>query len=166
MNTKQMLTHLLENPDALMEKWQPRIRFQMISELEPRDFLNLLHLLFREFVRRAEPERAQWNEYNAVRFGSENGEEGGMGGFSFQGVYFDHCKLYAYDGTRSGQNYVGWKGFMMRNHEDQRSRTPLLYAIADGLEALLQEKRIAYQRLGMRVGSHSEELQSQFSPES
>lgn len=157
------LIQLPSEPHALMETWQPRLRFEIPSELQSDEYLYFLHSLFVEFVRKVEPKRAEWNEYNAFKFGKENGSEGGMGGFQFQGAYFSHCKLYGYDGSRSGQNYAGWKGFMIRNHEDQRSRTSILYAIADGLEVVLREKEVAYERYGMRVGSHEEELQSQFS---
>lgn len=164
MSTPDLIT-LPTDPMELSTTWQPRIRFEIPSELESWRYTQLLLSLIVEFIKEAEPARAQWNECNAARFGDENGGEGGMGGFNFNGKYFDHCKLYAYDGTRSGQNYAGWKGFMMRNHEDQRSRTPPLYAVADGLEALLQEKGVAYARYGMRVGGHEEELQSQFPTE-
>ncbi|GEM_PF-6359760 len=121
MKTKQDPVILPTNPDELKKTWQPRVRFEIPSELESWRYFHFLHELFVEFIREAEPERAEWNEYNAFKFGDENGGEGGMGGFRVQAVYyFDHCKLYGYDGTRTGQNYAGWKGFMMRNHEDQQ----------------------------------------------
>lgn len=161
MNTQ--LIQLPTEPTELKKTWLPRVRFEIPSKLESFQYFFLLHSLIVEFVTKADPAEAEWNN-RAVSFGEENGGEGGMGGFNFLGVYFDHCKLFAYDGTHSGQNYAGWKGFMIRNHEDQRSRTPQLYAIADALEALLQEKGIAYERYGMRVGGREEELQSQFSP--
>lgn len=165
MKTKQNSVTIPTDPDELSKTWLPRVRFEIVSELQHCQYFDFLHKLFVEFVREAEPGKAEWNEHNAFRFGDENGSEGGMGGFRIQGVYFDHCKLYGYDGTRSGHNYAKWKGFMMRNHEDQQSRTSQLYLIADILEKLLREKRIPYERYGIKVGEHKEILQSQFQPQ-
>lgn len=88
-----------------------------------------------------------------------------MGGFRIQGNYFDHCKLYGYDGTSAGQNYAGWKGFMIRNHEDESWRTPKLYLIADELEKLFRKKALPFERYGIKVGGYNETLQSKFQPQ-
>src|SRR3989344_6364834 len=151
MNTAQYQI-VLPDPMGLSKKYYPRVRFEMPSSLDSSGHTRLLHSLFVEFFRKMETSRADWNEYNSFSFGYENGSEGGMGGFHVRGVWFDHCKLYGYDGSRTGQNYCEWKGFMIRNHEDQYSKTPMLYAVADMMEELFRKKGIAYQRYGMKVG--------------
>ena len=125
MNTAQYQI-VLPDPMGLSKKYYPRVRFEMPSSLDSSGHTRLLHSLFVEFFRKMETSRADWNEYNSFSFGYENGSEGGMGGFHVRGVWFDHCKLYGYDGSRTGQNYCEWKGFMIRNHEDQYSKTPIV----------------------------------------
>ncbi|HEY4508301.1 MAG TPA: hypothetical protein VJJ55_01440 [Candidatus Paceibacterota bacterium] len=159
MNYKKLI-ELPTEPEQLMQSWTPRIRFAVPSALPPNEYLRFLHSLFEAFIRDADPEQ----HWNAFAFGDENGGEGGMSGFHFRGEYFDHCKLYGYDGTRTGQNYQEWKGFMIRNHDDQRSRTPRLYSIADSLEEVLRGRGLAYERFGLRLGRGEEELQSAFVP--
>lgn len=84
MNTEQSLLTLPTDAKELMEKWLPRVRFELPSEIEPRRYLIFLHSFFVEFVRKVEPKRVEWNKYNAFAFGYENGGEGGMGGSTFK----------------------------------------------------------------------------------
>lgn len=153
---------LPNDPTELSKIWLPRVRFEISSELKSNEFLRFLHSLIVEFVRKIEPGRAEWNEWNSFKFGNENGGEGGMGGFYVRGVYFKHCKMYGYDGTRTGQNYAGWKGFMIRNHDEQRCNTPILYEVANLLEELFKERKVYYERFGVKAEEHVETFQSQF----
>ncbi len=142
---------------VLMQTWIPNVRFQIPSELRTRDYMRWLSELFVEFIGYCHPTKNK-GEQMRFYFDEEVGREGGIGHIYLGDVFFQGCKLYAYDGE-SSRSPGDWKGIMMRDHEDKRSQVEPIYRMAGLFEKFLNEKSIPHQRIGRRVEGKAEEIQ-------
>jgi hypothetical protein len=136
------------------ETYAPSARFQIPSKLEGQEYLDWLDENLARFVGKLAKHSA--NEAAAIRqdFIRKSGEESGIGGIYIDDTYFDHCKLFAYDGGPDSP--FGWKGIVLRNHSDQRSKVEPLYALAGKLEHFLWQYEIDHKRFGQRIGEPNE----------
>jgi hypothetical protein len=142
---------------TLMTKWLPQARFQLPSELKLRDYMRWLTQTFIEFLKFCHPTENHW-EWERFYFPAENGHEGGIGNIMVGEVHFDGCKLHAYDGESRG-NPGDWKGFMMRDHADKRSKVAPIYLFANHFERFCRQYGIVCKRYGRPVEGHDEVLQ-------
>jgi hypothetical protein len=143
-----------QDKDRLHEVYVPLVRFQIPSELRTAWYVSWLNGIFADFIRFLSSSRV--NESNARRFYfSAVGEEGGIGTIYIGETYFDHCKLFVYDGE-SRHVADDWKGVIMANHSVQRSKVAPLYTLAEKLEEFLRTRNIPYQRFGRKLHEETE----------
>lgn len=143
---------------AFLEQWLPRIRFQIPSGLSDGEYYRYLYDLLVDFFTQADRQNEQRMKYGHGLH-HESGIEGGIGIVYIEGEFIDHCKLYWYEETTVG-NFGQWKGLLFRDHDDGPWDIYKIYKIADALEKFLREKKIAFQRYGIRRADRLEVLQS------
>jgi hypothetical protein len=109
-----------------------------------------------EFIMWASPKN---NVYYRISIGEENGREGGLSDAHIGDSRFQGSKLYTYDGESRG-NVSDWKGLVICEHLSMRSQVAGIYLFANHLERFLRERRIPYERFGIRVSDRQEEEQT------
>jgi hypothetical protein len=158
MSTSQVHTLIAgEDKSTLSDEWIPWLRFQIEYPKNGDEYKEWLREQIADFIKSLD----QRNHFSAQRFGfSEIGLESGIGGISTPDGYFDHCKVYFYDGLhfRCPEEPEIWKGILLANHADQKSKVQSLYEIAEHLERFLQERKINYVRYGNTPGKKSGEI--------
>ena len=143
---------------AFLEQWFPHVRFQIPSELSGLEYYRYLYDLLVNFFTQADRQNEQKMKYwHGLHH--ESGAEGGMGIIYIGGEFIDHCKLYWHEETTGG-NFGQWKGLLFRDHDESPWDIYKIYKIADALEKFLREKKIAFQRYGVRRADRSKVLQS------
>lgn len=139
----------------LHQTYLPNVRFQIPSENRSRDYVWQIVTLWADFIRSLSTHKSNIFCSDRGDFVREVGQEGGTGGFYIGEEYFDHCKMYIFDGE-TGRVAGNWKGILLRNHEDQRSKVEPLYLLSEKFEEFLRSRFIPYQRFGRRIGDTEE----------
>ncbi len=132
----------------------PQVRFQIPSNHEGTEYVRWLEVIFRAFIISLSGNMTNFNSADRFYF-DPPGEQGGIGGFYIGSEYFESCKLYVYNG-RGRSISDDWKGAMLVDHHDLRSKVAPIYLLAEKLEAYLKSKRIPYQRFGTKVEDKGE----------
>lgn len=146
-----------QDKSRLREKWIPFVRFEIPSDLKGDGYIRWLQNLFADFIRSLSDSKLNQNYADFCL--AKVGDEGGVADIHIGKEYFDHCKLFVYDGNSSPFRFYIWKGIVMRNHSDQLWKVEPLYKLAEEFESFLRKKGVAYLRFGRLIGDKGESEQ-------
>lgn len=149
---EQVILSKSDDKSAILGIWEPRVFFQIPSELHKDEYLKWINQLFSRFVRGlSDKVQNETASYRTVA--DELKMQGGISSCYIGDYYFPGCKGYVYDDDFSFGDEPKKKGVLMRDHEDIRHMTEPVYRMAEAFELHLRTLGIPFERLGRKVGS-------------
>src|SRR5579872_519277 len=138
---------------AFLLRHNPWARFEIPSELEPKDYRHYIAHILANFVLWANPEKNKVaSETIGYGDGHWNDEPSGIELLWIKDQYFLQSKMCLYDGQEA-QSSLGSpglsKGILFYDHADESSRYPnavKVFLISDAFEEYLKEHRVEYVR--------------------
>lgn len=143
-----------EDKSQFFEIWEPRVFFQIPSDLHQEQYLRWMNEFVSQFMLILSPSaKNESASYRAVAGKLQT--QGGIQSCYIGDVYFPGCKAYIYDDTYAVADTVKKKGLLMRDHEELISMTVHIYNMAEAFELYLREKGITFQRIGRKTEKFS-----------